>query len=265
MGSALFFGTKEINEKLERISTKLIGKWSLSEIANKLIEYDFKILELDPDVNRNSDFYEYESADFGFESGDVVVRNREGSHWDDYVEWIYSFTGKLRYRIHHYGEDNFLFDNRPFYNCDLSFPDHDTSYAGTEFKVGEFVKIKDFLGYGIREFYQEGHNPDEIHLLKNRYYDDIIYVVAEAPGKKSDCERAIWHNHYEPGRYNERGNYKAVHLHERYLRKYNAEQDGEMLPDDPLHNLLKLRKEALKRRREQSRNALFEDCLEDLF
>jgi len=260
---AIDFGTKEMTKKIEKISTKLNGKWTQAEIANKLVEYDFKVLELNPDVSRNSEFYEYESADFGFESGDVVVRNREGAHWDDYVEWNYDYTGNLRYRGYHYGEDSILFDNRPFYNCDLIFPEDDTEDAGTKFKVGEFVKVNDFLGYGIREFYQEGYNPDEIHLLKNRYFDDVIYVVAEAPGKKSDCERAIWHNHYELGRYDERGNYKAVHLHERYLRKYDAKLDGELLPDDPLQNLLKLREEALERRRKQSRIALFEDDFEE--
>jgi len=262
---AVAFGEKEMMKKLEKYRTKLFEEWSPSEIAHKLVEYDFKVLELDPDVSRNQIFYDSEFSDtFGIEGEDVVKRNRVGSHWDDYVEWNYDYAGNLRYRAHHYGEDIYENDERLFYNRNLNFPEDDAEDAGTKFKVGEFVRVADSRWYGIRDFYEEGHNPDELHLLKNGLFDDIIYVVAAAPGKKRDCKGAFWYNHYELGRYDERGNYKTIHLHERYLRRYDADHDGELLPDDPLHNLLKMREDDLERKREQSRSALNEN-LEELF
>jgi len=261
---AVVFGKKEMMRKLEKFRTELFEEWTPSEIAHKIIDYDFKVLELDPDISRNRELYEYEAwDDFGLESGDVVKRDRDGSHWDDYVEWNYDYAGNLRYRGHHYGEDIYENDERLFFSSNLSFPEDDAEDAGTKFKVGELVRVNDSRWYGIREFYQEGHNPDELHLLKNGLFDDIIYVVAEAPGKKRNCERALWHNHYELGRYDERGNYKAIHLHERYLRRYDAKHDGELLPDDPLHNLLKMRKEDLERKRELSRSAFLDDYSSD--
>jgi len=256
---AVVFGKKEMMKKLEKFRTKLFIEWTLSVIAHSIIEYDFKVLELDPDVSRNQVLYDHEFSDtFGIESEDVVKRNREGSYWDDYIEWNYDYAGNLRYRAHVYGEDIYKDDERLFYNRDPFFPEDDAEDAGTKFKVGEFVRVNDSRWYGIRAFYQDGHNPDWVHLIKNGLFDEIIYVVAEAPGKKCDCERALWHNHYELGRYDERGNYKAVFLHERYLRKYDAEHDDELPPDDPLHNLLKIRKEKVKRQQEQSRKALNE-------
>ena len=257
---AVSFGRKEMKKKLEKVRSKLFEEWTLSEISYKIVEYDFKVLELDPDVSRNQDFYDSKYSDsFGIDSEDVIVRKREGSHWDDYVEWNYDYAGNLRYRAHHYGEDIYENDERLYYHRDLSFPEDDAEDAGTKFKVGEFVRVVDSRWYGIREFYCEGHNPDELHYIKNGLFEDIIYVVAEAPGKKCDCKRAFWYNHYELGRYDERGNYRAVHLHERYLRKYDTEHDGELLPDDPMHNLLKIREEELERQQELNRTVFITD------